>query len=106
MEITGPVDRKTVINALNCGANVFMGYFEDANTPTWDKQIQGQVNMCDAVRRRINFTDPNSGKDYALNDDIATLIVWLAFAGARRSRRRCPDERQPVRFWTVLFPQR
>ncbi len=75
VEITGPVDRKMVINALNCGANVFMADFEDANTPTWDNQIQGQINLRDAVRRTIDFTDPNSGKDYALNDDIATLLV-------------------------------
>ena len=75
VEITGPVDRKMVINALNCGANVFMADFEDANTPTWDNQIRGQINLRDAVRRSIDFTDPNSSKDYALNDDVATLIV-------------------------------
>ncbi len=75
VEITGPVDRKMVINALNCGANVFMADFEDANTPTWNNQIQGQINLRDAVRRTIDFTDPNSGKDYALNDETATLIV-------------------------------
>ena len=75
VEITGPVDRKMVINALNCGANVFMADFEDANTPTWDNQIQGQINLYDAVRREIAFTDPDSGRDYALNDEIATLLV-------------------------------
>ncbi|NKB58249.1 MAG: malate synthase A [Alphaproteobacteria bacterium] len=75
VEITGPVDRKMVINALNCGANVFMADFEDANTPTWDNQIQGQVNLRDAVRRSIDFTDPNYGKAYALNDETATLVV-------------------------------
>lgn len=75
VEITGPVDRKMVINALNCGANVFMADFEDANTPTWDNQIQGQINLYDAVRRQIAFTDPDSGRDYSLNDKIATLVV-------------------------------
>ncbi len=75
VEITGPVDRKMVINALNCGASVFMAEFEDANTPTWDNQLQGQINLRDAVRRAIDFTDPVSGRDYALKDDIATLLV-------------------------------
>ena len=75
VEITGPVDRKMVINALNCGAKVFMADFEDANTPLWDNQLQGQINLRDAVRRDIDFTDPNTGRDYALKDDIATLLV-------------------------------
>jgi malate synthase len=75
VEITGPVDRKMVINALNCGANVFMADFEDANTPTWDNQIQGQINLRDAVNRSIDFTDPNTGKAYALKEETATLIV-------------------------------
>ena len=56
VEITGPVDRKMVINALNSGASVFMADFEDANTPTWDNKIQGQINLRDAIRRRIDFT--------------------------------------------------
>lgn len=75
VEITGPVDRKMVINALNCGANVFMADFEDANTPTWDNQMRGQINLRDAVARTIAFTDPGSGKEYALADRTATLIV-------------------------------
>jgi malate synthase len=75
VEITGPVDRKMVINALNCGANVYMADFEDASTPTWDNLIEGQINLVDAVRRSISFDDPQSGKHYALNQKTATLLV-------------------------------
>src|SRR5712671_3909969 len=75
VEITGPVDRKMVINALNCGANVYMADFEDASTPTWDNLIEGQMNLIDAVRRSITFDDPASRKHYALNPKIATLLV-------------------------------
>jgi len=73
-EITGPTDRKMVINALNSGANMYMADFEDSNTPTWDNQVQGQINMRDAVRRAIDFTSPE-GKPYKLNEKIATLLV-------------------------------
>lgn len=73
-EITGPTDRKMVINALNSGANMYMADFEDSNTPTWDNQLQGQINMRDAVRRAIDFTSPE-GKQYKLNDKVATLLV-------------------------------
>ncbi|HXY98924.1 MAG TPA: malate synthase A [Stellaceae bacterium] len=75
VEITGPVDRKMVINALNCGANVYMADFEDASTPTWDNLIDGQINLVDAVRRAITFDDPASGRHYALNPKTATLLV-------------------------------
>ncbi|MGH7439790.1 MAG: malate synthase A [Polyangiaceae bacterium] len=75
VEITGPTDRKMVINALNCGARVFMTDFEDANSPTWDNLVQGQLNLVDAVRRRIEYTAPETGKKYALNKEIATLLV-------------------------------
>lgn len=75
VEITGPVDRKMVINALNSGASVFMADFEDATTPTWTNLVEGQINLRDAARRSIEFTDPTSGKDYSLNDKIATLLV-------------------------------
>ena len=61
-EITGPVDRKMVINALNCGASVYMADFEDANTPSWDNLIEGQANLHDAVRRDITFDDPETGR--------------------------------------------
>src|SRR5579864_8791069 len=75
VEITGPVDRKMVINALNCGANVYMADFEDASTPTWDNLIEGQMNLIDAVRRSISFDDPASRKHYELNPKTATLLV-------------------------------
>src|SRR5467141_1196534 len=74
VEITGPVDRKMVINALNSGANVFMADFEDANSPTWSNNLEGQINLRDAIRRTIEFTSPE-GKKYKLNDQIATLLV-------------------------------
>ena len=73
-EITGPVDRKMVINALNSGAKVFMADFEDATAPTWQNQVEGQFNLRDAVRRTISFTAPN-GKSYALQEKTATLVV-------------------------------
>ncbi|HUZ72422.1 MAG TPA: malate synthase A [Stellaceae bacterium] len=75
IEITGPTDRKMVINALNCGANVYMADFEDANTPTWDNLIDGQINLAAAVRRTITFDDPQNGRHYALQPDTATLLV-------------------------------
>jgi malate synthase len=75
VEITGPVDRKMIINALNSGAKVFMADFEDSNTPTWSNQIEGQVNLVDAVRRTISYSDPATGKDYKLNERIAVLLV-------------------------------
>jgi malate synthase len=75
VEITGPVDRKLVINALNSGASVFMADFEDATTPTWTDLVEGQINLRDAARGSIEFTDPTSGKDYSLNDKVATLLV-------------------------------
>lgn len=75
VEITGPVDRKMMINALNSGAKVFMADFEDSLTPGWEQVIQGQINCQDAVRRTISFTSPE-GKEYKLNDSgLATLIV-------------------------------
>src|SRR5882724_8603370 len=74
VEITGPVDRKMIINALNSGSNVFMADFEDANSPTWTNNLDGQVNLRDAIRRTIEFTSPE-GKKYKLNDKIATLLV-------------------------------
>jgi malate synthase len=75
VEITGPVDRKMMINALNSGADVFMADFEDATSPTWDNVVQGQVNVRDAVRREIAFDDPVSGKAYRLGAQLATLII-------------------------------
>ena len=74
VEITGPVDRKMVINALNSGANCYMADFEDAHSPTWDATLDGQVNVRDAVRGTIEFTSPE-GKKYNLNKSVATLLV-------------------------------
>src|SRR6202044_3857783 len=73
-EITGPVDRKMVINALNSGAKVFMADFEDATAPTWDSLIEGHINLRDAIRRTISFQSPE-GKSYQLKDRTATLVV-------------------------------
>src|SRR6188768_606564 len=73
-EITGPVDRKMVINALNSGAKVFMADFEDATSPTWKNLIEGQLNLRDAIRRTISFASPE-GKQYKLADKTATLMV-------------------------------
>jgi malate synthase len=75
VEITGPVERKMMINALNSGADVFMADFEDSNAPTWDNLLQGQLNLRDAVRRTITFDDPASGKSYRLNERTAVLMV-------------------------------
>ena len=74
VEITGPTDRKMLINALNSGARVFMADFEDANSPTWSNLVEGQVNLIDAIERRIDFTSPE-GKEYRLIDEVATLLV-------------------------------
>ncbi|GJM22244.1 MAG: malate synthase [Planctomycetota bacterium] len=75
VEITGPVDRKMVINALNSGAHVFMADCEDSNAPTWSNTIEGQINLADAVRRTISFDDPRSGKHYELAEKTAVLLV-------------------------------
>ncbi len=74
VEITGPADRKMIINALNSGANVFMADFEDSNAPTWANNIEGQLNLRDAVRRHIDYNAPG-GKQYRLNEETATLLV-------------------------------
>src|SRR5512144_2022349 len=73
VEITGPTDRKMVINALNSGAKVFMADFEDANAPTWANMVTGQANLQDAVRKRIELVTPE--KSYRLKDTVATLMV-------------------------------
>ena len=74
VEITGPVERKMMINALNSGARVFMADLEDALSPTWPNVIEGQANLMDAVRRKLSFDSPD-GKQYRLDDEIATLVV-------------------------------
>ncbi len=74
VEITGPTERKMLINALNSGANVYMADFEDANTPTWQNMVEGQVNLVDAIERRIEYLSPD-GRTYRLNEQVATLLV-------------------------------
>ena len=74
VEITGPVDRKMIINALNSGAKMFMADFEDSNSPTWTNTIEGQINLRDAIRKTISFKNEN-GKEYKLNETTATLLV-------------------------------
>lgn len=74
VEITGPVDRKMVVNALNSGANVYMADFEDANSPTWANNIEGQINLKDRWTGKIDFTDKQSGKRYALGPKTAVLV--------------------------------
>jgi malate synthase len=74
VEITGPVDRKMIINALNSGANMFMADFEDSNSPTWQNNLEGQLNLRDAIEGSIRFVSPE-GKRYELNSRVATLLV-------------------------------
>src|ERR671926_783017 len=73
-EITGPTDRKMTVNALNSGARVWLADLEDANTPLWENMVSGQLNLRDAIERRIDFTSPE-GKTYALRDEVATIVV-------------------------------
>ncbi|MFZ4264586.1 malate synthase A [Streptomyces arboris] len=77
VEITGPTDRKMTINALNSGARIWLADFEDASAPTWENVILGQLNLTDAYERRIDFTDPKSGKSYALKpaEELATVVT-------------------------------
>ncbi|TLQ42901.1 malate synthase A [Streptomyces marianii] len=77
VEITGPTDRKMTINALNSGAKVWLADFEDASAPTWENVVLGQLNLIDAYERRIDFTDPRSGKSYALRpaEELATVVM-------------------------------
>ncbi len=75
VEITGPVERKMIINALNAPVRCFMADFEDSCTPNWENVVRGQVNLADAIRRSISYTDPASGKVYRLGERTATLIV-------------------------------
>ncbi|MFG3526952.1 malate synthase A [Streptomyces sp. NPDC047917] len=77
VEITGPTDRKMTINALNSGAKVWLADFEDASAPTWENVVLGQLNLIDAYTRSIDFTDPRSGKSYALKpaDELATVVT-------------------------------
>ena len=120
VEITGPVERKMMINALNSKARAFMADFEDSCAPTWENVVRGQQNLKDAVDRTIGFTDPASGKQYRLNDRTATLIVrprgWHLpekhVQGGRGDRLRlavrlCRLSRQQPRIaWPATAPAR
>ena len=75
VEITGPVERKMIINALNCGAKMFMADFEDSLAPTWDNIMHGHINLRDAVNRTITYEDKARNKSYKLNSKTATLLV-------------------------------
>jgi malate synthase len=74
VELTGPTEKKMLVNALNSGARVYLTDFEDANSPTWSNMVDGQANVTDAIERRIDFTSPE-GKEYKLGERVATLVV-------------------------------
>jgi malate synthase len=93
VEITGPVERKMIINALNSGASVFMADFEDSNSPTWANNVDGHIHLRDAVNRTITFTGPE-GKRYALNERTAVLMVRPR--GWHLSERHCLVDGLPV----------
>src|ERR1700758_4685714 len=94
VEITGPVDRKMIINALNSGAKVFMADFEDSTTPTWDNLLDGQLNLRDAVRRTITFEDPATKKSYKLIDTPA--VLFLRARGWHLEERHITVDGQPM----------
>ena len=105
VEITGPVDRKMIINALNAPVQAFMADFEDSSSPTWENMVSGQINLRDAVNRDIGYLDAASGKSYRLGARIATLIVRpragicprsICTSTASRCRHRCSISRS---FW-------
>ncbi|MEO8025557.1 MAG: malate synthase A [Bryobacteraceae bacterium] len=93
VEITGPVDRKMIINAMNSGANVFMADFEDSNSPTWENNIGGQVNLRDAIRRTITFESPE-GKQYKLNEEVA--LIFVRPRGWHLIERHCQVDDEPI----------
>jgi malate synthase len=93
VEITGPVDRKMIINALNSGANVYMADFEDSNTPSWSNNIEGQANLRDAVRGTITYQSPE-GKKYQLGPKLATLMVRPR--GWHLDEKHFPVEGKPI----------
>jgi malate synthase len=114
VEITGPVDRKMVINALNSGAKVYMADFEDAHSPTWEGTIQGQINLRDAVRGTIEYRSPE-GKEYRLNERVAVLFArprgWhlvekhvLTFSiTPTRSSKKAPVPISTCRSWRATW---
>jgi malate synthase len=100
VEITGPTDRKMIINALNSGAKTFMADFEDANTPAWRNVVEGQVNLRDAVRRTIEYAS-SEGKEYRLNREVATLL--LRPRGWHLPERHIEVDREPASASLVDF---
>jgi len=94
VEITGPVDRKMVINALNSGANCFMADFEDSHSPTWSGTLDGQINLRDAITGSIDYLQPDTGKHYRIQDEVATLIVRPR--GWHLEERHLRIDRRPV----------
>ena len=99
VEITGPVDRKMIINALNAPVRCFMADFEDSCSPTWDNIIRGQVNLSDAIRRTISFDDPATGKVYRLAEqhrDAHRAAARLAPAREARAHQRRAGVRRAV----------
>src|SRR5262249_60334541 len=109
VEITGPVDRKMVINALNSGADVYMADFEDANSPTWANNIDGQINLKDRWQGKLDFTDAETGKAYRLRHRTAVLIVrprgWRLTEAQMRGGSP-PSPAAPVAFRLAVFPKR
>ena len=108
VEITGPVDRKMIINALNCGAKVFMADFEDANSPTWANNIEGQINLRDAIDKHHHLRQPGRADLPPERDDRDADGAPARLAPAREARpdRRRADLRQPLRLRPLLLPQR
>ena len=109
VELTGPPDRKMTINALNSGASCWMADFEDANCPTWHNMLESQLNMKEAIEGTIAFDDPDSGKHYELNEDMAVILArpaWLAPLREAHARRRGTGPRRPLRLRPLLLPQR
>ncbi|MFD7018299.1 malate synthase A [Streptomyces sp. NPDC059928] len=96
VEITGPTDRKMTINALNSGAKVWLADFEDASAPTWENVVLGQLNLIDAYERRIDFTDPKSGKSYALKDAAELATVVMRPRGWHLEERHLQFDGRPV----------
>ncbi|WP_046733363.1 malate synthase A [Streptomyces humi] len=96
VEITGPTDRKMTINALNSGARVWLADFEDASAPTWENVVLGQLNLIDAYTRNIDFTDPASGKSYALRPDEELATVVMRPRGWHLDERHIEVDGEPV----------
>ncbi|MGW8780674.1 malate synthase A [Streptomyces sp. NPDC055796] len=96
VEITGPTDRKMTVNALNSGAKVWLADFEDASAPTWENVVLGQLNLIDAYERRIDFTDPRTGKSYALKPAEQLATVVMRPRGWHLEERHLQFEGRPV----------